>query len=282
VELSDIVARGKPSGFDLPSRQPWPMAAPFGRYDLVERIPAGADDECYWTRLRGPSGFEQIVFLRRFAEGRLDDRMMDALKRQARVVMRGVLQVFEVGRQDGWGYVVSEIAAGASIAALANTKTRIPWLVALALVFDACSRMSLVQQRYASDDIDLAITPARIMLTTHGEIALSMGLPPLERVPWHRKLCNVIHPILALAAEPTEQAMLRALFTDDNPDAVWVASDALVEQHPELDPVLPMVFLSLAGKVSRPVAHAALVERVPVEDLRALWNLVVDVAARRC
>ena len=91
----------------------------------------------------------------------------------------------------------------------------------------------------------------------------------------------MIHPILALAADDGERVLLHELFTDEHPDAVWVASDALVQRHPELDPVLPLVFLSLAGRVPRTAAHAALAERVPVEELRALWQLVVDSAARR-
>lgn len=277
----DIVALGKPSRFDLPSRQPWPMNEAFSRYELLERIPSGPHDECYWSRLRGPVGFEKIVFLRRFARTRLDDATVDAIKRQARVNMHGVSQVFELGQHEGWGYIVGEIIVGASIAALAPAR-RIPWLVALALVFETCVRMASVHERYRGEEIDLAISPARIVLSTTGAVTLCMGVPSQPRAPWHRVLCDAIHPILALAAEPEERALLRELFTDEHPDAVWVASDALVQRHPELDPVLPLVFLSLAGRVPRASAHAALVERVPVEDLRLLWDLVVDVAARRC
>jgi len=37
----------------------------------------------------------------------------------------------------------------------------------------------------------------------------------------------------------------------------------------------------LAGRVPHTAAHAALVERVPIEQLRALWRVVVDTAAQR-
>ena len=280
-DLSDIVSLGKPSRFDLPSRQPWRMSKPFGRFELIEPIAAGTDDECYWARLRGPAGFERIVFLRRFDARRLDPEMTEALERQALVMIHGVSQLFELGRQDGWGFVISELNVGASVAALLERRVRVPWLVALAIAFDTCGRLAAAWKRYPDDDIDFAITPARIMLCTTGEVTLCMGLPKPQRPAWHRTLCDVIHPILALAATGGEREMLRELFTDDHPDAVWVASDALVEQHPELDPVLPLVFLSLAGRVPRGAAHAALVERVPVDDLRRLWQLVIDTAARR-
>ena len=283
MNLPDIVSRGKPTRFDLPSRQPWPLAEMFGRYELLEQIPSGPDDQCYWSRIRGPAGFERIVFLRRFAGARLDDgELVEALKRQAYVNMRGVSQVFEFGRVGEWGFVVGEIVAGASVAALARGLKRVSWLVALAIVFDACARLAAVHERYGQD-VELAVTPARIMLSTAGEVTLCTGLPRRQRAPWHRTVCEIIQPILSLAADDdAERAMLRELFTDDNPDAVWVASDALVEQHPELDPVLPMVFLSLAGRVPTATAHEALVERVPVDELRVLWHLVVDAAARRC
>lgn len=281
MELPDIVSLGKPSRFELPSRQPWPLSIAFGRYDLLLRIPSGPDDECYWSRIRGPAGFEKIVFVRRFAEDRLDNATIEAIKRQAIVNVSGVSQVFELGRQDGWGFVVGDIIVGASIAALSRAEGRVPWLVALAIVFDTCSRLLAVYERYREHDLDLALTPARIVLSTTGEVALCMGIPAPRRAAWHRTLCDVIHPILALAATAEERVMLRELFTDDNPDAVWVASDALVQQHPELDPVLPIVFLALAGRVPRTAAHAALVERVPIEQLRALWHVVVDTAAQR-
>jgi len=281
VELPDIVSLGKPSRFELPSRQPWPLAITFGRYDLLVRIPSGPDDECYWSRIRGPAGFEKVVFVRRFAEERLDDDTIEAIKRQAIVSTSGVSQVFELGRQDGWGFVVGDIVVGASIAALLRAGRRVPWLVALAIVFDTCRRLVSVYERYREHDIDLALTPARIVLSTTGVVTLCMGIPAPRRATWHRTLCDVIHPILSLAATADERVLLRELFTDDNPEGVWVASDALVQQHPELDPVLPIVFLALAGRVPHTAAHAALVERVPIEQLRALWRVVVDTAAQR-
>lgn len=278
MELPDIVSLGRPRRFDLPSRQPWPLDITFGRYDLLERTPSGSDDECYWSRIRGPAGFEKIVFLRRFDRERLDRETMEAIKSQAWINLRGVSQIFEVGIVDGWGFIVSELVVGASVAALAKRPERISWLVALAIVFDASARMArIVAKRVGPDQRDPpdpAISPARIFLSMSGEVALAMGMPPAERVPWHRALCNVIQPILALAASDDERAMLAELFTDDNPDAVWVACDALVQRHPELDPVLPMVFLSLAGRIDRGDAHRVLVECVPIEQLRALWNLV--------
>jgi len=218
VNLPDIVSRGKPTRFDLPSRQPWPLAEMFGRYELLEQIPSGPDDQCYWSRIRGPAGFERIVFLRRFAGARLDDgELVEALKRQAYVNMRGVSQVFEFGRVGEWGFVVGEIVAGASVAALARGLKRVSWLVALAIVFDACARLAAVHERYGQD-VELAVTPARIMLSTAGEVTLCTGLPRRQRAPWHRTVCEIIQPILSLAADDdAERAMLRELFTDDNP-----------------------------------------------------------------
>ena len=282
MDLPDIVSLGKPSRFDLPSRQPWPLRQAFGRYELLERIPSGGEEECYWARMRGPAGFERIVFLRRFPEARLDPATIDAFEQQGMIAVRGVAQLFELGREVGWGYIVTEIVVGASVAALTQSgvRRRVSWLVALAIAFDACARRARVYERHG--DLALAITPSRIMLSTTGEVMLCTGMPTRARVPWHRTLCEMIYPILALAADAEERELLRELFADDDPEAVWVASDALVQRHPELDPVLPIVFLSLAGRMSRAEARAALVERVTIEQLRALWNLVVDVAARRC
>ena len=254
------------------------MAVPFGKYELLERIPSAPDDECYWSRLRGPAGFEKIVFVRRFDRERLDQATLEAIKLQAWIQMRGVSQIFELGVMEGWGFVVSELVVGASIATLAKRSERIPWLVAIAIVFDACTRMARIMERpvgpMQEDPPDCAITPARVILSMAGEVSLALGIPAKQRPPWHRTLCDVIHPILSLAATDEERELLRELFTDEDPDSVWVASDALVLRHPELDPVLPLVFLSLAGRIDKATAHRMLVERVPIEQLRALWNHV--------
>lgn len=282
MDLGDILGRGRLSRFDLPERRPSSILEAFGKYGLFERVVSGPEDECYWARFGGLAGFERFVFVRRFASDRMDEATVDAIKRQAHVMLRGIATIFELGRIEPWGFVVGEVVAGASVAAMVRARRRVPWLAALALVFDTCSRIMRVYDRYVGEDIDLALSPARIFLTHNFEVTLSMGVPKPTQPAWHQTLCGVIHPILALAADERERAMLRELFTDDNPDAVWVACDALVERHPELDPMLPMVFLALAGRAPRDEVHAALVEAVPGTALQALWQLAVDVAAGRC
>jgi hypothetical protein len=287
VELPDIVSLGKPRRWDVPSydARPWPIEIPFGRYALVRRIPSGEGDETYLGLMRGVAGFERLVFVRRFAASRMDAKLIDAMKRQAYVMQLGVATIFELGVHEEWGFVIGELVPGASIADIARegerVGQRVPWLVALALVHDACKRFLRIRTSRVGPNEeaapDLALSAARILLSTEGLVTFCLGVPAPTVPPWHRAVCDIIAPILALAASDEERGLLRELFADDNPDAVWVASDLLVQRHPELDPVLPIVFLSLAGRVDRVTAHAALVERVPIEQLRALWDLVAAI-----
>ncbi len=267
--MRDAVARPwPPSDRDMPR---------FGRYLLDRRLPCGTDDECWLVRVFGLEGFARRSFLRRFAAARLDAAMIEACKRQAIIQEHGIAALFEIGIEQEWGFIVGDHVDGASLAELHATGRRVPWLVALAIVHDACTSLARIARHHA----DGAITPRRLRFSLSGEVMLCMGPPPLQPRAWHRVVCEVIEPILALAASDDERALLHELLADDDPDAVWVASDALVQRHPELDPVLPIVFLALAGRGDGIAAHAALVERVPIEQLRELWHLVMDVVRRQ-
>ena len=271
AEEGQIVSRGAPADLSTHATV-WRGGGepiPFSRYGLSERIASGPDDECWIARTMGLDGFSRRTFLRRFPRERLAKPTLDALRRQGMLAERGVAQIFELGRIDEWGFLVGEYVDGVSIAELPPQ----PWLVALALVHDACEVLARVAQK----GVDAAITGRRMRLSTSGELVLCMGVPAAETPPWHRAVCDVVRPLLALAATADERARLDELFADDDPDAVWIASDLLVERHPELDPMLPIVFLALAGRASRAEARRLLVERVRVEDLRGLWNAVIDL-----
>jgi hypothetical protein len=246
---------------------------PFGKYELSERISASLDDECWIVRTMGLSGFDRRTFLRRFPAERLSKPVIEACKRQAMVTAPGVAQMFELGRIDGqWGFIAGQYVDGVSIDELPQQ----PWLVALALVHDACGALARIAERGA----DAALTERRLRLSMSGELVLCMGMPDPVTPPWHRAVCDVLRLLLGLSANADEQVLLDGLFTDDNPDAVWVVSDALVERHPELDPVLPMVFLALAGKADRGEVRRMLVECTPVDELRGLWKAVIDFRRR--
>lgn len=263
TRLPDIVSLGTPSRFDLPTRER-PLNEPFGSYVLHEPLSVTADDECYVAR--GPRG---LVFLRRIPSARFDET---SITEQAIVnCSDGVAAFSDFGSEGDWVYLAHELVVGASVAALARSGERISWLAALAFAFDACGVLAAVSDRYGFL-VDYALSPARIMLAG-GAVTLCPGVPTTPKPGWHRMACGILQPVLSLAADRAERALLRTLLTDDDPAAIWVVCDALLERHAELDPVLQLAFLALAGQVPFEQAHAALAARVPVDDLRALWHL---------
>lgn len=249
-----------------------------GRYFLCERVPCGGDDECYIATPGGFDSYEPYVFLRRFPVERLDDPMRERLKRIASVHRRGFEQVYELGRDAGHAFVATELIAGVRLdqfdARLVAHGQRLPWKIALALLFDATDRLGLLR---AAGALHGGVTAARLRLADTGKLYLCNGVPATD-AGWTQALFAVVRPILRLAATAPERELLDGVLDDaDSAEALAIASDALVLRHPELDPILPALFRALLDDTPpvRERARAMLAEHVNMTTARRLWALVL-------
>jgi hypothetical protein len=266
-----------------------PHAESFGRYRLHARIPAGPGDECFVAIQDGPAGFVRPAFLRRFPAARLREGLTAAVKRRAHVDHPGIEQLYELARHEEHGLIVSQLVEGIGLgeldAALRRRGERVPWPAALAMLHDALVRAVHLR---AAGAVHGDLTPSRLRLSFTGCLYLCFGLPTAEPVSWARMLGDVAHPILCLAATEAERALLDELILGDggdggsggDGDALGVASDALVQRHPELDPALPALLLSaLRGAPAMGDAAEMILEGRPQHAMHRLWRLVAETLA---
>jgi hypothetical protein len=277
TDVTDLIA--------LPFKRPEPTRPRYdiidkprhGRYVLCERVPCGGDDECYIATMEGVEGYQHSLFLRRFPAERLDEVRIERLKRIAMIHNAGFEQIFELGWQAGHPFVVSGRVEGIGLdqldARLVARGQRLPWVVALALLFDATDRIS---QLRAAGALHGGVTPARLRLADTGTLVLCHGVPATDAT-WMQAVFAVVRPVLRLAATPAERALLDGVLDDDAcTDALAVASDALVLRHPALEPVLPALFRALLDDASpeRERLRELLADRLDAAAVRALWAIV--------
>jgi len=257
-----------------------------GTYRLRARIPAGPGDECFVAMHEGLAGFTRLVFLRRFPRELLDDAVVGAIRRRAAINHRGVEQLYDVGAHGAHGFLVTELIEGIGVDHLAAVLHRrgapLPWPVALAMFHDACERVSHLHE---AGIVHGDVTAARLRLSLTGTLYLCHGLPVTPDPTWGRALCDVARPLLQLAATAEERGLIDELLGEaDAEGALAVASDALVERHPELDPVLPALLLSAleGGPLAMGRVTSMLLGSLPYLELHRLWQLVAEsVAAPR-
>ncbi len=283
--MPDLLPLAAPSYEELASRQlrrlgdDDDLEVPFGKYELRARLPAGPGDECFAAVPRGPAGFTKYAFLRRFPWTRIDDALVAAVERRAPVQHVGIEQLFDLAVHERHGYLVSELVSGLGLDhlddALRRRGERLPWRTALAMLHDACHRLLPLRAAGVGSDV----TPAHLRLSITGRLYLCFGLPPAAEPAWGRTLCGVVRPILALAATAEERALLDGLLRDtDDAGAVAVASDALVQRHPELDPGLPALLLAmLEDEPDVGGVTDLLLEDRPQLAIHRLWSLVAEV-----
>jgi hypothetical protein len=248
-----------------------------GRYFLCERVPCGDDDECYIVTHSELHGYQPHLFLRRFPTEGLDERLIEWFRRIARANGSGLEQVFEIGHEAGHTVMVTGLIEGVGLdqldAQLVACGQRLPWEVALALLFDATDRIGRLR---AAGALHGGVTPARLRFAYTGTLYLCHGAPVTD-IAWTHALFAVVRPILRLAATAPERELLDGVLDDaDSTEALAVASDALVLRHPELDPVLPMLFRALLDDANRARerARAMLAERLDATAVRQLWAIV--------
>ena len=288
--MSDLLSLAAPSYEELAARRLRPpdfndhdgIEDRFGRYRLHTRIPAGPGDECF-VGLVGDVRYYQFVFVRRLPGERLGAAQSDALKRRAMITRSGIEQIFELAGFDDHSYLVTELIQGVGLdhldAALRQRRERLSWTAALAMLHDACECISHLR---AAGIIHGDVTPARLRLSITGRLTVCYGVPSVVEPAWARVLCDVARPILRLAATADERALLDELLRGAAADeaALAVASDALVQQHGELEPILPLLLRSmLEGAPPLGGIAGMLRDGRPQHAIHRLWQLVAEVIA---
>ncbi len=157
---------------------------PYGPYLLLDRLAMGGMAELFLAKRTGEAGFEKICVVKRvlphFAESPEFVRMfLDEARLAARLSHPGIIQVFELGKQDASYYIAMEYLAGTDLVGVLRRSLElarpVPVEIALRIGADAAEAL-----HYAHDFADETgrpqgivhrdISPSNLFVTCQGTV----------------------------------------------------------------------------------------------------------------
>ncbi len=156
----------------------------FGRFQLLERIAQGSLAEVYRAKVQGVEGFEKVVALKRLLPELADDQpFVDLYLREARLSVAlthaHVVQVFDLGREEGTYYVAAEFVRGTSLEVLIDLARRRGMAVPLELaVFIGAGVARALDYAHRRKDahgkllgvLHRDVTPRNVLISAEGEV----------------------------------------------------------------------------------------------------------------
>src|SRR5579863_8821828 len=93
------------------------MAVPFGKYQLLKKLAAGGMGQVFLARSAGAQGFEKLVVIKRILPHLAEDEeflnmFFDEARIAARLNHPNVIQIFDLGEENGSNYLAMEYVAG--------------------------------------------------------------------------------------------------------------------------------------------------------------------------
>ncbi len=107
-----------------------PLSGRIGRYELVARLGEGGMGEVLLARLRGESGFEKLVVIKRLRAdlelGAYVTMFLDEARLSARLAHPNVCEVFELGTEEGRHFLVMQHLEGADLTRVLEAAAALP------------------------------------------------------------------------------------------------------------------------------------------------------------
>src|SRR2546426_11429541 len=101
----------------------------FGKYFLVKKLAAGGMGEVFIAKQQGPAGFQKVLVVKKILGPLTESKeFTEAFLGEARLAAqmnhRNIVQVFELGQQDGAYFIAMEYVQGKSLRDLIDTTMR--------------------------------------------------------------------------------------------------------------------------------------------------------------
>ncbi len=157
-----------------------------GKYRLIRPLAVGGMAEVHLAAATGIEGFEKLVVIKRilpqFAQNRTFVSMfLDEARLAATLHHPSVVQVFDIGTEDGYYYFAMEYVQGEDVRQILTRaqklKKPVPLGCAVAVVLDMCRALHYAHERRDATGRSLGIvhrdvTPANVIVTREGTAKL--------------------------------------------------------------------------------------------------------------
>jgi serine/threonine protein kinase len=159
----------------------------FGKYILLDRISSGGMADVYRAKLVGIRGFAKTIAIKRIhphlAERRRFLRMFtDEAKIAARLVHPNIVQIYDLGEEEGVPYIAMEYVGGRDLyrvvkRLVVNEKT-CPWSLATRVMADVCDGLYYAHEFRTLDGqpqeiVHRDVSPRNILISYSGEVKLT-------------------------------------------------------------------------------------------------------------
>lgn len=162
------------------------LPAPFGKYELLERIATGGMAEVYLARSFGVAGFEKRLVIKRIRPEHAEDpRFISMFINEAKIAVHlnhpNVVQVYDLGRVGPSWYIAMEHLHGRDLTRLVrilrSDERRLPLAVAVHTVAEACRGLHYAHSMTDPDGNRLGlvhrdVSPHNLVVTFDGEVKL--------------------------------------------------------------------------------------------------------------
>jgi serine/threonine protein kinase len=161
----------------------------FGQYTLTARLGRGGMADVYRARREGAAGFERTVVVKKILSSRNEDpqfleMFINEAKIAARLAHPNIVQVYELGEQDGEFFIAMEYVKGRDLLRLLRTLAEntpaspaVPPLVAAYIARETCRGLAHAHEHTDESGaprpiVHRDVSPQNIMLSYDGQVKL--------------------------------------------------------------------------------------------------------------
>jgi serine/threonine protein kinase len=163
-----------------------PLPRKIGRYTLFDRIGRGGMADIFLAHAQSDLGVSRRVVVKQIlstlaASREFSELLITEAKLSARLDHANVVQVYDLGREDGFLYIAMQYVEGFDLDELlrmcTRTKTPLPVQYALLVIIEALRGLDYAHRRTTDDGRPLGIvhrdvSPSNILISLEGEVKL--------------------------------------------------------------------------------------------------------------